>query len=120
MACTSDMKTRRDARRCLLSLLVMPEYFAVLIALMRQPTAVASPITLAPEDCAWRRKDDMSEALSGWRTAPITFPPAAFTTSEVDFSSPWPKAKSTVTKYHVSPPSLRIDFATTLESELAS
>ena len=98
----------------------MPNCFAVLMALMRSPPAVARPITFAPEACACSRNEDMSDALSGWRTDPITLPPAAFTTSAVDFSRPWPNAKSTVTKNQVSPPCLSMDLPTTFESELAS
>jgi hypothetical protein len=53
---------------------------------------LASPITWALEACACSRKDEKSDAFSGWRTDPTTVPPLALTTSEASFSSEWPKA----------------------------
>jgi hypothetical protein len=54
---------------------------------MVSPPALASPRIWALLFCACRRNDEKSDAYSGWRTAPTTVPPAAFTTSPVSFSS---------------------------------
>ena len=54
--------------------------------------ALASPITLALDDCACSRKDEKSCVLSGWRTWPTDLPPLASTTAFTSRSSAWPKA----------------------------
>ncbi len=72
--------------------LVRPNSFAALMALMVSPPAFARPITLALDDCAWRRNEEKSEVFRGWRTVPSTLPPAARTASAVSFSSECPNA----------------------------
>ena len=72
--------------------LVSPNSLAALIELMVSPPALANPTIFALDACACSRNEEKSDALSGWRTAPSTLPPLAFTTSDVSFSSEWPKA----------------------------
>jgi hypothetical protein len=54
--------------------------------------ALASPITLAFEACAWSRKDEKSVPGNGVFTAPKTLPPFFCTIAVVSRSSAWPKA----------------------------
>ena len=69
-----------------------PNSLAALIELIVSPPALASPRIWALLFCACSRNDEKSDADSGWRTAPTTVPPAAFTTSPVSFSSECPNA----------------------------
>jgi hypothetical protein len=57
----------------------MPNSAACLIEFDVSRPAFARPITLALELCAWRMKEEKSEVLKGWRTAPSTLPPLDFT-----------------------------------------
>ena len=70
----------------------MPNSLAALMELMVSPPALARPITFAFEDCACKRKEEKSVALSGCFTEPSTLPPEAITTEVVSRSSAWPKA----------------------------
>ena len=70
----------------------MPYSAACLIAFEVSRPALASPITLAFEPCAWSRKDEKSWFESGCRTLPSTLPPLAITTLLVSASSAEPKA----------------------------
>src|SRR5450830_561476 len=87
--CTSLMNISRPAS---FMLLVMPNSLAALMALMVSPPALARPRIWALEFCACSRKDEKSEAASGCLALPSTVPPPALMTSEVSFSSDWPKA----------------------------
>src|ERR1700755_2731293 len=55
--------------------LTMPNSAACLIELTVLPPALASPMTLAFDDCACSRNDEKSLLLSGCRTSPSTLPP---------------------------------------------
>ncbi|MCY1373503.1 hypothetical protein D9M69_607850 [compost metagenome] len=87
--CTSVTNTSRPT---IFMLLVMPNSFAALIALMVSPPALASASTCALEFCACSRKDEKSEVLSGAFTEPSTVPPFSFTTLVASASRAWPKA----------------------------
>src|ERR1700758_687509 len=60
-AATSLANTRRPASFC--PPLTMPNSAACLIELIVSPPALASPMTLAFEDCACNRKDEKSLVL---------------------------------------------------------
>src|SRR5690349_10672414 len=62
-AATSLANTSRPASFC--PPLTMPNSAACLIELIVSPPALASPITLAFDDCACNRKDEKSELLIG-------------------------------------------------------
>ena len=68
----------------------MPNSPACLIALMVSVPALASPITLAPEPCAWSRNDEKSEVGNGVLTEPTTLPPFLVITALVSRCRVWP------------------------------
>src|ERR1700730_14953231 len=89
-AFTSLANTSSPANFC--PPLTMPNSAPCLIELMVSPPALASPMILAFDDCACRRKEEKSLVLSGWRTLPRTLPPFASTAAAVSRSSACPKA----------------------------
>ena len=73
-------------------LLVMPNSFAALIALMVSPPALARPRICALELWACSKKLLKSLALSGCLTLPTTVPPDLTTTAEASLCSEAPNA----------------------------
>jgi hypothetical protein len=72
--------------------------------LTRSPPTLASPMTLAPDACACNSSEEKSEAPTGWRTDPMTEPPAASMTCVASRCKAAPKEMSTVMKNHGLPP----------------
>ena len=70
---------------------VTPNSCTCLMVLTRSGPALASPITWAPELCAWRSGEDMSVVPSGCLTSPSTVPPAALTALVASAESVLPK-----------------------------
>src|ERR1700712_3693743 len=85
--CTSLMNISKPTS---FIVLVMPNSFAALIALIVSPPAFARPRISALRDWPCKRNDEKSLDDSGCRTEPTTLPPAALTAVVASFCSAVP------------------------------